>query len=117
MSSDGAQQRIVRERLEGFLDAHPDGWYDGDWRGFVDELQSAGVELDNVDEIGLELERGRLLRTLAACDVRGLGPKRRAAIATRYGTIWNLRQASPDDVANVPGMNRQIADEVKAALD
>lgn len=42
----------------------------------------------------------------------GIGPKRRRALLRAFGSLEALRQASVADLAAVPGMNRQAAEDV-----
>jgi excinuclease ABC subunit C len=57
-------------------------------------------------------------QTRSALDaVRGIGPTRRRALLTYYqGDIDKMRQASVDELAAVPGMNRKSAEALKAQL-
>jgi excinuclease ABC subunit C len=48
--------------------------------------------------------------------VPGVGPKRRQALLTAFGSISNLRQASIDEIAAVPGIPRHVAESVKESL-
>jgi excinuclease ABC subunit C len=44
--------------------------------------------------------------------VPGLGRKRLEAIANRFGTLHELQNASAEEIARVPGMNRALAEKV-----
>lgn len=46
----------------------------------------------------------------------GMGPKRRAALWKRFGSLDAMRQASIDDLAAVSGMNRVVAERVHTFL-
>jgi excinuclease ABC subunit C len=48
--------------------------------------------------------------------VPGVGPKRRQALLTAFGSLKNLRQASVDEIAAVPGIPRHVAESVKESL-
>jgi excinuclease ABC subunit C len=48
--------------------------------------------------------------------VPGVGPKRRQALLTAFGSLSNLRQASVDEIAAVPGIPRHVAESVKESL-
>jgi excinuclease ABC subunit C len=48
--------------------------------------------------------------------VPGVGPKRRQALLTAFGSLSNLRRASVDEIAAVPGIPRHVAESVKESL-
>ena len=48
--------------------------------------------------------------------IPGVGPQRRKALLKAFGSIDGIRQASIDELAAVPGMTRQIAQNVQDAL-
>jgi excinuclease ABC subunit C len=48
--------------------------------------------------------------------VEGIGPKRRKALLKQFGTLEAIREASIEELAAVPGMNRRAAEELKAQL-
>jgi excinuclease ABC subunit C len=48
--------------------------------------------------------------------VKGLGPKRRAAVVERFGRLWDARQASEEELAALPGLNRSVAQALHRAL-
>jgi excinuclease ABC subunit C len=49
-------------------------------------------------------------------EVEGIGPKRRQALLKKFGSLEAIRQASIDELAAVPGMNRRIAEQLLAQL-
>ncbi len=49
-------------------------------------------------------------------DVPGIGPRRKAALLKRFGSVEGLRQASEEELAAVPGMSRAAARELKERL-
>jgi excinuclease ABC subunit C len=49
-------------------------------------------------------------------DIPGIGPKRKAALLKRFGTVRAIREASADDLASVPGMTRASAVALKERL-
>lgn len=104
-------------RIRAFLDVHPNGWSHADWERLVGELRGAGLLAHGDEEaLGRDLERERLLATLDRLSVAGLGPKRRAAIIEQYPRLWDLRQASADDLAALPSIPRALASELVEAL-
>ena len=44
--------------------------------------------------------------------VEGIGPKRRKALWTAFKTLADMKAASIDELAAVPGMNRQAAENI-----
>ncbi|HEY64982.1 MAG TPA: excinuclease ABC subunit UvrC [Caldilineae bacterium] len=48
--------------------------------------------------------------------IPGIGPKRRQALLRRFGSLEAIRQASLEELAAVPGMNRAAAQQLKAHL-
>jgi excinuclease ABC subunit C len=48
--------------------------------------------------------------------VEGIGPKRRQALLKKFGSIEAIRQASVEELAAVPGMNRRAAEDLKEQL-
>lgn len=48
--------------------------------------------------------------------IPGIGPKRRRMLLRHFGSLEAIRKASVEELAQLPGMNRQIAEKVKAAL-
>ncbi len=48
--------------------------------------------------------------------VPGIGPKRRRALVRRFGSVKGIREASVDELASVPGMNRKLAANLKEFL-
>jgi hypothetical protein len=106
----------LTERLEAFIENHPDGWDHTEWLALLAELRQAGVDREP-DEIGWLLENERLAAALRGFGVRGLGPKRIDAVVQRFGSLWNLRQASPEAIADIDIIPSKLAGSVRAALD
>lgn len=104
MSEDDLNLELVR-----FLQDHPDGWSHDDWLRLLFQLSEHGYDTADEDRIGLALERQRLTRALADKKLGGLGPRRIEAVAEHFKTLWNLRDASLDEVARVPGVPKALA--------
>jgi len=49
-------------------------------------------------------------------DVPGLGPGRRTALIKHFGSVKLLKEAGPDQIAEVPGIGRRTAETIVAAL-
>ena len=60
----------------------------------------------------------RRKRTLSSAldSIGGIGPKRRSALLRRFGSLRGLSEASIDDIALVPGISRQLAEKIHAAV-
>ncbi len=48
--------------------------------------------------------------------IPGIGPKRRQALLRHFATLEALQKASVEELAQVPGMNRRVAEQLKAYL-
>ena len=106
----------MKERLKAFVESHPDGWNHDDWLGLLSELQSGGKDVSEPEAVGVQLEKTRLAWVLDQRGVPGLGPKRRAALVDRFGTLGKLKSASVEDVAEVPSINKALAEKVVSAV-
>jgi DNA ligase (NAD+) len=63
--------------------------------------------------IGLESAKTRpLWRVLVALSIRHVGPTSAQALANKFGSIENIRNASIDDLANVEGVGAVIAESI-----
>ena len=49
-------------------------------------------------------------------DIPGIGPKRRQALLKKFGSLEAIRQASVDELASTPGMTREAAKRLLAAI-
>jgi hypothetical protein len=103
-------------RLREFVSRHPDGWSHAEWEGLLAELRDAGIDTGDPQTIGTALEYERLLVVLERTPVKGLGPKRREALADRFGRLWDLRRASVDEIAELPSFHRGLAAALHEAL-
>jgi hypothetical protein len=110
------ENETMTTRLQAFVETHPGGWNHEEWLGLLSDLGTEGIDVSEASEIGAELERTRLAWELRRRSVQGLGPKRAEALAKRFGTLWRIRQASVEEVARVPSMNRPLAEKVLSAL-
>ena len=106
----------MKERLKDFVERHPEGWNHDDWLGLLTELQDGGADVSQPDAVGAQLERTRLRWVLDKHPVPGLGPKRRAALVDRFETLGQLRSASVAEVAEVPSINKALAEKVIGAI-
>jgi len=49
-------------------------------------------------------------------EIPGIGPRRRKALLTRFGSLDGIRRATVDELASAPGMTREAAEHVKDLL-
>ncbi|WNF26430.1 excinuclease ABC subunit UvrC [Streptomyces sp. C11-1] len=61
-------------------------------------------------------KRAKRLRASPLDDVAGLGETRKQALIKHFGSVKKLRQATIDEICEVPGIGRRTAESVAAAL-
>lgn len=61
-------------------------------------------------------KRAKTMITSALDDIPGLGPARRKALLKHFGSVKNIRAATAEEIAEVPGIGPVIAAEVVKAL-
>ncbi|GDY28899.1 UvrABC system protein C [Gandjariella thermophila] len=61
-------------------------------------------------------KRSRRLTSSALDDVPGLGQTRKAALLKHFGSLRRLREASVEEISEVPGVGRRTAEVVHASL-
>ncbi len=49
--------------------------------------------------------------------VSGIGPKRRKQLLSKFGTIEAIQKASVEELMNVPGITKKLAEQIKQQLD
>lgn len=106
----------MRETLRSFVADHPEGWGHGHWEDLLHRLSEDGIDTAQPDQIGLELERERIRLVLEDSGIRGLGPKRREAVAERFGSLWHLRHASVEELSERSEIPKGLAEKLHAAL-
>jgi excinuclease ABC subunit C len=60
--------------------------------------------------------RGKQAMRSALDDIYGVGPKKKAMLLKHFGSVESVRVADLDVLAALPGMNRRVAQAVKAGL-
>ncbi len=60
--------------------------------------------------------RGRRALTSVFDEVEGIGPVRRKALLKRFGSVRRIREASVDELAETPGIPREVAVRLKGHL-
>jgi excinuclease ABC subunit C len=74
---------------------------------------------DEAHRFALTGHRGRRQKARVASrldDIAGIGPKRRKALMTCFGSVAAIKVASIDAIAHVPGMSPELAQRVHEAL-
>lgn len=61
-------------------------------------------------------KRGKRLKSGPLDEVAGLGESRKLALVKHFGSVKKLRQATIDQICEVPGIGRKTAETVAAAL-
>ncbi|WP_406389322.1 excinuclease ABC subunit UvrC [Streptomyces sp. NBC_00887] len=61
-------------------------------------------------------KRAKRIRSSPLDDVAGLGATRKQALIKHFGSVRKLRQATIDEICEVPGIGRRTAESVAAAL-
>ncbi|WP_274029422.1 excinuclease ABC subunit UvrC [Streptomyces sp. MMBL 11-1] len=61
-------------------------------------------------------KRAKRIRSSPLDDVTGLGETRKQALIKHFGSVKKLRQATIDEICEVPGIGRRTAESVAAAL-
>jgi excinuclease ABC subunit C len=60
--------------------------------------------------------RTKSMRASMLEEIPGIGPRRRAALLKRFGSLDGIRAASVEELLTVPGMTRKSAEELKTLL-
>ncbi|UCG71496.1 MAG: excinuclease ABC subunit UvrC [Chromatiales bacterium] len=61
---------------------------------------------------GHRQRRGRARQGSALEQIAGVGPQRRRALLQRFGGLQGLKRANVEDLANVPGISRDLAQRI-----
>ena len=108
-------EELISE-LRGFAQDHPQGWGHDEWLSLLDHLAGAGHDVSDCDRLGLALEKERLSQTLGRMEMKGLGPKRIDVITNHFGSLWNLMNATEEDVSQLPNVPRSLASQILQTL-
>jgi excinuclease ABC subunit C len=60
--------------------------------------------------------RGKAMTASELDDIDGVGPKRKKTLLKAFGSLKRLREASVDEVAAIPGIPRELAEQIVSAL-
>lgn len=56
--------------------------------------------------------RGKATRGSILDDIPGVGPKRKKDLIKHFGTVKRIRQATPEELQEVPGISEKLANEI-----
>jgi hypothetical protein len=104
----------LRRDLRDFASARPEGWDHRDWVSFLDHLRERGHDTSDPDGIGTALEQERLAVVLER--IQGVGPARLRSLVEQFGSLWNLRQAGAEQIANTTSVPRSLAERIQEAV-
>jgi excinuclease ABC subunit C len=60
--------------------------------------------------------RGKAMTASVLDDIDGVGPKRKKLLLKTFGSVKKLRSASVDEIASVPGIPHDVAEQIAAVL-
>jgi excinuclease ABC subunit C len=66
---------------------------------------------------GHRARRGKARVTSSLEDIAGIGAKRRSALLKHFGGLQGLKRAGVEELAGVPGINRELAQRIRDALN
>ncbi len=79
-------------------------------------LQEVRDEAHRFAVTGHRARRGKAGRTSSLEEIGGIGPKRRKALISRFGGLQGISDAGIDQLTVVPGISRELAEKIYAAL-
>ena len=65
---------------------------------------------------GHRARRGKARKTSTLESLPGIGPARRKALVARFGGLPGVLAASPEQLSEVPGISRDMAEKIHSAL-
>ncbi|MEM7333203.1 MAG: excinuclease ABC subunit UvrC [Chloroflexota bacterium] len=91
-----------------FLDRRSEGLY---------LVQRVRDEAHRFANTGHRKRRSKVGTASILDSIPGVGPKRRKALLTRFGSLDALRKATMEEIASIPGIPVEVAESLKAHLD
>jgi excinuclease ABC subunit C len=91
-----------------FLDRRSEGLY---------LVQRVRDEAHRFANTGHRKRRSKVGTASILDSIPGIGPKRRKALLTQFGSLDALRNATMEEIASVPGIPVEVAESIKAHLD
>ncbi len=79
-------------------------------------IQHIRDESHNHAIAGHRAKRGKTRRTSPLEGIEGIGPKRRQSLLKYMGGLQELKRATVDEIAKVPGISRLLAENIHQAL-
>ena len=67
----------------------------------------------------IDAHRGRRMRSRRRSsldEIPQVGPKRKRELLSRFGSVNEIKNASIEDLSNVPGISKKIAEDIRASL-
>lgn len=114
MSAGGAKGGDMRPHLRDFASTRLGGWSHDDWEGLLGNLQQRGFDVSDRDAVGMALERERLHMMLEK--VPGVSSAKARTLTDRFGRLWDLRNASADEIAQAGKVPRDVAERISQSL-
>ncbi|GAA3231775.1 excinuclease ABC subunit UvrC [Actinocorallia longicatena] len=74
---------------------------------------------DEAHRFAINFHRAKRSKTMTVSeldDVPGLGPARRTALLKHFGSVQRLKEASPEQIAEIPGIGLRTAQTILASL-
>lgn len=110
--------------VAGLAKQHEELYVPGRTRPIVLPRRSQGLYLlqrvrDEAHRFAITHHRKRRVKLGIASQlgaIPGVGPARRKALLAAFGSIENIRDASEDEIANVPGISAELAAVIKREL-
>ena len=65
---------------------------------------------------GHRARRSKTRKESSLEQIAGIGPKRRKALITHFGSLQGIRDAGIDQLAAVPGISRELAESIFTAF-